>query len=83
MPLKNIIAAITLSTAVIVLYSLFFIPEQSTTKNLDKNKVERNTDAPEIEKSEIIKEISREEALNKSERIFFENENFFNWWTNR
>ena len=75
MPLKNIIAAITLSTAVIVLYSLFFIPEQSTTKNLDKNKVERNTDAPEIEKSEIIKEISREEALNKSERIFFENEN--------
>ena len=41
---KNVIAAIALSTAVIVLYSLFFIPEQSTTKqNLaEKNKIEQN-----------------------------------------
>ena len=35
---KNVIAAIALSTAVIVLYSLFFIPEQSITK---KNLVEK------------------------------------------
>ena len=28
---KNVIAAIALSSAVIVLYSLFFIPEQSAT----------------------------------------------------
>ena len=27
---KNVIAAIALSTAVIVLYSLFFLPDQST-----------------------------------------------------
>ena len=34
---KNVIAAITLSSAVIVLYSLFFIPEQtSTNQNLTK-----------------------------------------------
>ena len=36
---KNIIAAITLSTAVIVLYSLFFIPEQTkTNQNLIEKK---------------------------------------------
>ena len=28
---KNVIAAIALSSAVIVLYSLFFVPEKSTT----------------------------------------------------
>ena len=39
---KNVIAAIALSTAVIVLYSLFFLPDQSTkTKNLtEKKKIE-------------------------------------------
>ena len=42
---KNVIAAIALSSAVIVLYSLFFVPEQSTTQNLaEKNKIEQNTD---------------------------------------
>ena len=36
---KNIIAAIALSSAVIVLYSLFFIPEQpKPSKNLTKKK---------------------------------------------
>ena len=45
---KNVIAAIALSSAVIVLYSLFFVPEQKTiSKNLvEKNKIEENTDAP-------------------------------------
>ena len=36
---KNVIAAIALSSAVIVLYSLFFIPEQSNTK---QNLAEKN-----------------------------------------
>ena len=36
---KNVIAAIALSSAVIVLYSLFFIPEQNTTnQNLTEKK---------------------------------------------
>ena len=36
---KNTIAAIALSSAVIVLYSLFFVPEKSTTdQNLLKKK---------------------------------------------
>ncbi len=41
---KNVIAAIALSTAVIVLYSLFFLPEQSSTKqNLAEKKKIENT----------------------------------------
>ena len=74
---KNVIAAIALSSAVIVLYSLFFIPEQtSTNQNLDeKKKIEQNTDAPSIEKKETLVVISRDEALNKSERVQFENNN--------
>ena len=41
MDTKNVIAAIALSSAVIVLYSLFFIPEKVTVnKNLsEKNKI--------------------------------------------
>ena len=47
---KNVIAAIALSSAVIVLYSLFFAPEKPiTNKNLaEKNKIEQNL--PEEEK---------------------------------
>jgi len=76
---KNVIAAIALSSAVIVLYSLFFIPEQSTTKqNLsEKNKIEQNTDTPSLDEKETIVQISREDALNKSERVQFENQNIF------
>ena len=36
---KNVIAAIALSSAVIVLYSLFFVPEQPrTNQNLNEKK---------------------------------------------
>ena len=47
---KNVIAAIALSSAVIVLYSLFFIPEQSTTKqNLIENH-HRYTNSPKAKR---------------------------------
>ncbi len=74
---KNIIAAITLSTAVIVLYSLFFIPEQPTTnKNLaEKKKIEQGSDTPSLEQKNTLKNISRDEALSQSKRINFENNN--------
>ena len=74
---KNILAAISLSTAVIVLYSLFFMPDQSTTKqNLtEKKKIEQSAETPKIEKTEIIKKISREDSIKSSERIIFENQN--------
>ena len=73
---KNVIAAIALSSAVIVLYSLFFIPEKPTTnKNLvEKNKIEQNSDAPTLDQKETVNKISREEALKQSERIKFENQ---------
>ena len=73
---KNVIAAIALSSAVIVLYSLFFAPEKPiTNKNLaEKNKIEQNTDTPSLDKKEIQIQISREDALKQSERIKFENQ---------
>ena len=73
---KNVIAAIALSTAVIVLYSLFFIPEQSTTKqNLaEKNKIEQNTDTPTLDEKETLVQVSREDALKESKRVQFENQ---------
>ena len=72
---KNVIAAIALSSAVIVLYSLLFIPEKSTTnKNLaEKSKIEQSTDTPSLDQKETSIQISREEALKKSKRIQFEN----------
>ena len=73
---KNVIAAIALSSAVIVLYSLFFMPEKTVTnKNLaEKNKIEQNTDTPSLDQKQTIKQISREDALKQSKRILFENQ---------
>ena len=60
---KNVIAAIALSSAVIVLYSLFFVPEKSNTnQNLtEKNKIEQNTDTPTLDQKEPLAQISRED----------------------
>ena len=75
MDTKNVIAAIALSSGVIVLYSLFFIPEQTTNnQNLAEKKIEQNSDTPSLDQKDTLKNISREEALNQSERINFENE---------
>ena len=76
MDTKNVIAAIALSSAVIVLYSLFFMPEQSAkNKNLvEKNKIEQSSDTPTIDQKEPVIQISREEALKQNERIQFENQ---------
>ncbi len=74
---KNTIAAIALSSAVIVLYSLFFVPEKPATNEniIEKNKIEQNTDTPVLEQKETLIKISREDALNESERVEFENSN--------
>ncbi len=74
---KNVIAAIALSSAVIVLYSLFFVPEQVPTKqNLVKeNEITQNTDAPTLDEKNKVISISRDEAIKQTERIEFENEN--------
>ena len=74
---KNTIAAIALSSAVIVLYSLFFVPEKSSKdQNLvEKEKIEQSTDTPMLEQKETFVEISRKDALTESERVEFENPN--------
>ena len=74
---KNTIAAIALSSAVIVLWALFFVPEKSTVdqKIIEKEKIEQSGDAPSLEQKETQITISRDDALKQSERIQFENEN--------
>ena len=76
---KNVIAAISLSAAVIILYSLFWAPPPPDPKLLqtEKNKVIQNdsTEAPSLDQNNEVVKISREEALEESKRILFENEN--------
>ena len=76
MDTKNVIAAIALSSAVIVLYSLFFMPEKPiTNKNLtEKNKVEQASDTPSLDQKETLIQISRDDALKQNKRVQFENE---------
>ena len=59
---KNTIAAIALSSAVIVLYSLFFVPEKSTRIKIivEKEKIEQSTDTPSLDQKENLLQISRE-----------------------
>ena len=73
---KNTIAAIALSSAVIVLYSLFFMPEKpEPNKNLvEKNKIEKTTDTPSLDQKENLIQVSREDALKESKRVQFENQ---------
>ena len=79
MDTKNIIAAISLSAAVIILYSLFFAPTPQERKQIqsEKNKTSQNAsdDAPSLDQNNETVKISREEAMNEVNRILFENEN--------
>ena len=79
MDTKNVIAAISLSAAVIILYGLFFAPDPQQIKqeslNQEKNKIEKVSETPSIETTEKILKISRVEAINENQRISFENDN--------
>tara|TARA_B100000700_G_C15035148_1_gene852440 strand:+ start:891 stop:2567 length:1677 start_codon:yes stop_codon:yes gene_type:complete len=74
---RNVIAAIALSTAVIVLYSLFFAPspEEVKSNQIKKEQIQENSDTPSLDKNENFKKLSRQDALNENERIKFENDN--------
>jgi YidC/Oxa1 family membrane protein insertase len=76
MDTRNVIAAISLSAAVIILYSLFFQPDPTTIKkNLtEQKKIENNTDTPSLDKNESFTKLSRKDALKENDRIQFENE---------
>ncbi len=79
MDTKNVIAAISLSAAVIILYSLFFAeppqPNQVKQNNIEKTKTLENTDTPTIDKNENFTKLTRKEALSENDRIQFENDN--------
>ena len=79
MDTKNVIAAISLSAAVIILYSLFFAPtpspEEIKRTQEQKNQTTQNSETPSLDVSENISKISRKESIEENERIEFENEN--------
>ena len=72
---KNVIAAISLSAAVIIIYSLFFQPDPEIIKKnlVQQEKIESNTDTPSLEKNENFTKISRQDALKENDRVQFEN----------
>ncbi len=82
MDTKNTIAAISLSAAVIIIWSLFFGPSPEEIKqnkiNQEQVKQEQNqksSDTPSLDQNENFSKISRKEALSENKRIEFENEN--------
>jgi YidC/Oxa1 family membrane protein insertase len=78
MDTRNVIAAISLSAAVIILYSLFFQPDPSAIKqNLaEQKKIEKNinTDTPSLDENKNFTKLSRTNALKENDRIQFEND---------
>ena len=77
---KNVIAAISLSAAVIILYGLFFAPEPQQIQEIQdnqKNELVQNSEIPKLVETKEVETISRDEAINNSERLYFENENIF------
>ena len=75
MDTKNVIAAISLSAAVIIVYGLFFAPPPKEINNLNQEKTVLNSEAPKLDSSDKFIEISREDAIKESERVKFENKN--------
>ena len=73
--LKNIIAAVTLSIAIIVFYTLFFAPspEEIKQNKIKQEKVQKDSDTPSIDQNENFVKITRNEALTENNRIEFEN----------
>ena len=74
---RNIIAAISLSAAVIILYSLWFAPspEEIKQNKIKQEQVQKNSDTPSLDKNENFTKLSRQDALNENDRVQFENNN--------
>ena len=73
---KNVIAAISLSAAVIILYGLFFAPPPPNPDqiNNEKNKIEQSgNEALSLDQNVEVSKLSREEAIENEDRINFEN----------
>ena len=76
MDAKNVIAAISLSAAVIILWAVFFPPDQEIVKqNLtEKKQIQKTSDAPSLDKNEDFMKLTRGEGLTENERAEFEND---------
>ena len=65
MELKNIIAAVALSIAIIVLYTLFFQPSPEELNQIreqkEKKELAQNSDAPSLDGAESFKKLSRKD----------------------
>ncbi|MDC3145952.1 membrane protein insertase YidC [Candidatus Pelagibacter sp.] len=73
---KNVIAAISLSAAVIIIYGLFFAPPPQDPKKIDNEKnniVESTSEAPSLDQNVEVSKISRKEAIENEDRVQFEN----------
>ena len=79
MDTKNVIAAISLSAAVLILYSLFFAPEPDPSRikkdPIEKTKTVESSDTPSLDKNENFTKLTRKDALSENDRIQFENNN--------
>tara|TARA_B100000965_G_scaffold176030_1_gene146854 strand:+ start:535 stop:2211 length:1677 start_codon:yes stop_codon:yes gene_type:complete len=74
---RNVIAAISLSAAVIILYSLWFAPSQDEVKQkqIIQEQVQKDSDTPSLDKNENFVKLSRQDSLKENDRVQFENNN--------
>ncbi len=79
MDTKNVIAAISLSAAVLIFYSLFFAPEPDPSRikkdPIKKTKVIESSEAPSLDQNENFSKLTRKDALAEDNRVQFENNN--------
>ena len=80
MDTKNVITAISLSAAVIILYALFFgpSPEEINQNKINQEQVkqeqaQKSSDTPSLDQNENFTKLTRKEALTENERVPFEN----------
>ncbi len=74
---KNLIAALSLSLAILILWSIFFEAPKPVNKNssqISNKEKNENKITPNINETLKIKKITREESLSKSTRVKVEND---------
>ena len=77
---KNILFAISLSAAVIILWTLVFIPPPEEIKQnkinqeqVKQEQAQKSSDTPSLDQNENSTKLTRKEALTENERVPFEN----------
>ena len=77
---KNILFAISLSAAVIILWTLVFMPQPEEIKQnkinqeqVKQEQAQKSSDTPSLDQNENFTKLTRKEALTENERVPFEN----------